>query len=471
MQSNRTVAIVGRPNVGKSRLFNRLARKRISIVHDQPGVTRDPLAAEVEDYTVIDTGGIGLEGGDTPDLIARAVEHQVSFSIEAASLILFVVDGKTGITSLDEQIAATLRRSGKPVVLVVNKVDTVDKESAVAEFYNLGLGEPYSISAEHGLGEAELRIFVRQRLEELAPLEEEEATPDEDAPRGPLKICFIGRPNVGKSSLGNRLLSAERLIVSDIPGTTRDAIELDFVWKAKRGELWPFRLTDTAGLRHKTKIGSPVEYFSRIRSLDALREAHIVFLVLDAMDGVTQQDKAVAGEAVKEGKPLIIVVNKWDLVLEAFRDGSMAKYESERDYRHEFEDRLRGELFFSPGSPVMFVSALKGTEIEKMLRSARELDSRLDIRLPTGRLNAAIIRLTEIAPPPKIEGTRFRVYYAVQTGNRPLRIRLFCNQARRMSDSYRRYLEGGLVEEFSLQGCPIHFDLTGKERHKDSDKD
>jgi GTP-binding protein len=460
---NRTVAIVGRPNVGKSRLFNRLARKRISIVHDQPGVTRDVISTEIADgsYTLLDTGGIGYKGKDTPAALTAASEEQVDFAIATAGLILFVIDGLDGLTSLDERIAAMLRKSKKVVRLVVNKADFDDDKVDLAEAYRLGLGEPLRVSAEHGRGEEDLREAI---LETLGPAPTDEAPRDADKPLG---VCFIGRPNVGKSSLSNRLLQSDRLIVSDVPGTTRDAIELPFDFIGRDGKTYPFRLIDTAGIKAATKLASPVEYFSRLRSLDAIKETDVVFLVLDAMEGVTQQDKAIAGEAVKEHKPIVIVVNKWDLVRKAFKErGAFEPYKSERDYREKYESALFNRLYFSPGSPLIFVSAMSGYEVDRMLNAAVKVNRMLDTKLPTAKLNRVIAYLAERTPPPAVGGKRFRVYYATQTGNRPFRIKLFCNREEKLTEQYRRYLEAGLVEEFGLAGCPIYFDLVGKEKHE-----
>ncbi len=458
---NRTVAIVGRPNVGKSRLFNRLARKRISIVHDQPGVTRDVIAAEITEgnYTLLDTGGIGYKGEDTPAALTAASEEQVSFAINTASLILFVIDGLEGLTSLDEKIAARLRRSGKAVRLVINKADFDDEKLQLEDAYRLGLGEPLRVSAEHGRGEAELRDAI---IEALGPMDEGESIRD---PAQALSVCFIGRPNVGKSSLSNRLLNSDRLIVSDVPGTTRDSVELAFEFKGRDGEMHPFRLIDTAGIKAATKLASPVEYFSRLRSLDAIKQTDVVFLVLDSLDGVTQQDKAIAGEAIKEHKPIVIVVNKWDLVKEAFKSqGGFAPYKSERDYREKYEHALFERLYFTPGAPVIFVSAVSGYEVDRMLNSAVKLNRQLDTKLSTAKLNKIIGYLSEKTPPPSVGGKRFRVYYATQTGTRPFRIKLFCNREEKLTEQYRRYLEAGLVKEFGLNGCPIYFDLVGKEK-------
>jgi GTPase len=458
---NRNVIIVGRPNVGKSRLFNRLARKRISIVHDQPGVTRDVISTEIEDgqYTLLDTGGLGLKGGESTVELTAASEKQVDFAIASARLILFVVDGLDGITGLDSKIATMLRRSKKDVLLVVNKADFDDEKVDLAEAYRLGLGEPFTISAEHGRGEQTLRDLI---LERLGP-------PDEGAPKedDSLCICFIGRPNVGKSSLSNRLLRSDRLIVSDVPGTTRDAVVLPFEFKGRDGELYPFKLIDTAGIKAAAKLASPIEYFSRLRSLEAIKQTDVVFLVLDAMDGVTQQDKAIAGEAIKERKPIVIVVNKWDLVKEQFakRDG-IPGYESERDYREKYEKAVFERLFFTPGSPLIFVSAMSGYEISRMLNAAVKISRTQDKKIPTSRLNQLLGYLCERTPPPAVGGRRFRIYYATQTGNRPFRIKIFCNREEKLTESYRRYLEAGVVKEFGIDGCPVYFDLVGKEKHE-----
>ena len=461
---NRSVAIVGRPNVGKSRLFNRLTRTRAAIVHDQAGITRDVVTGEVEEggFTVMDTGGLGLSGGDTAASLIAASERQVGFAIDAAGVILFVVDGIEGLTALDERIGARLRKAKKPVILVVNKSDFGGEKVDLTDFFRLGLGEPISVSAEHGQGEEALRTAI---LDKLGPVPEARPPSTEDAES--IRFCFIGRPNVGKSSLANRLLSSDRLIVSDIPGTTRDAVELPFEFKGRNGKMYPFRLIDTAGIKAATKLASPVEYFSRLRSLDAIQRADVVFLVLDAMDGVTQQDKAIAGEAVKERKPIVIVVNKWDLVLKAFEaEAGISGFKSERDYREKYEHAVFERLFFTPGAPLIFVSAMNGYEVDRMLNAAVQLSRTLDKKLPTAKLNQTLTYLAERTPPPSVAGRRFKIYYATQTGNRPFRIRIFCNREEKLTESYRRYLEAGMVKEFGLNGCPMIFDLVGKPREE-----
>ena len=471
LSMSRTVAIVGRPNVGKSRLFNRLARKRISIVHDQPGITRDVISTFVEDdaYTLLDTGGIGLTEGATRADIIKASELQVQFAIETASVILFVLDGLSGVTALDERIAGSLRRSGKKVLLVINKADFGDEKIELADAYKLGLGEPLHVSAEHGRNEDYLREAIRERLAPL-PADDGTAKTAED----PLCVCFVGRPNVGKSSLGNRLLNSDRLIVSDLPGTTRDSVEVAFEFKGRNGKMYPFKLIDTAGIKAATKLASPVEYFSRLRALDSIQRTDVVFLVLDALEGVTQQDKAIAGEAIKERKPIVIVVNKWDLVRKTFAKGDkregLSGYKNEREYREKYEKALFERLFFTPGSPLIFASAMTGYEVDRMLNAAVQLNRTLDKKLQTSKLNETIAYLAERTPPPAVSGRRFRVYYATQTCNRPFRIKIFCNREEKLTEQYRRYLEAGLVKEFGLNGCPIYFDLIGKDRYHDGSR-
>ena len=463
---SRTVAIVGRPNVGKSRLFNRLARKRISIVHDQPGVTRDVISTEITEgvFTLLDTGGLGLVGGESTADLIKASERQVDFAIASADLILFVIDGLEGVTGLDDRIAKMLRKSKKNVILVVNKADFNDDKVQLDGAYALGLGEPSRVSAEHGTGEHDLRAAILARLGEPPTVDPDHIKTAAD----PLCFCFIGRPNVGKSSLSNNLLQSDRLVVSPIPGTTRDSVELPFEFKGRDGEMYPFKLIDTAGIKAATKLASPVEYFSRLRSLDAIQRADVVFLVLDALEGVTQQDKAIAGEAIKEKKPIVIVVNKWDLVQEMFAKGNLklSGYKNAREYRDKYEKALFERLFFTPGSPLIFVSAMSGYEVDRMLNAAVKLNRTLDKKLPTAKLNQRLAYLAERTPPPSVGGKRFRVYYATQTGTRPFRIKLFCNREEKLTEQYRRYLEAGLVEEFDLAGCPIYFDLVGKEKRE-----
>jgi GTP-binding protein len=455
---SRTVALVGRPNVGKSRLFNRLCGKRMSIVHDMPGVTRDLISTEVrDDYVLLDTGGIGMEIEMTSKKISVAAEEQVEFAIQAASVILFVVDAREGITALDEIVAQKLRRYGKEVLLVANKVDSDAEESTADEFSRLGLGEAHPVSAEHGRGMSDLNEAIEAKL---GPVPEGSSADKEKR----IRISLLGRPNVGKSSIGNSLLKSNRLIVSDVPGTTRDSVELDLDYQHRDGELLKFRLADTAGLRMKRKVDSPVEYFSGVRTQHALERSDVVFLVIDALDGVTKQDQALAGEVLDAGRALVVVVNKWDLIIQRWEEAPIDGYKNLKHFLKSYEESLRKEMFFLPDPPVLFVSAVTGFKIESMLETAASVQATLDLKLPTGRLNNLIQRLFEERPPKLIGTKRFKVFYAVQVGSRPLKLRFYCNRVERLDPGYRRYLEKALIHEFLLSGCPVRFDLVGKDR-------
>lgn len=453
----RTVALVGRPNVGKSRLFNRLVGRRVAIVHDMPGVTRDIASAEVDrNFTLLDTGGIGMKPEMTPQLIHDATEEQVDFALRAASLILFVCDGGEGVTATDHELADYFRKSGKKVLLVVNKVDKPSSRNKRDDFYGLGLGEPFGVSAEHGQGFDALYDGI---IKELGPYRPEPKKPD--AARR-IKICLCGRPNVGKSSLGNRLLDSSRLIVSELAGTTRDAIETDLDLTAEDGQPLLFRLIDTAGVKPRRKLGSSLDYFSGLRTSTAITHTDVAFLVLDALTGVTKHDKTLAGEILEAGCGLVVVVNKWDLALESFRNDPMRGYESEKDFRDAYREAIENELFFLPRSPMLFVSAQTGFQVESLLTNAHAVDATAGMTLPTGALNQCISKLMAKQPPRLDGGRRFKVYYSVLVSNRPFVIKLFCNRAERLDDSYRRYLETGLRAHFRLDGCPIILQLAGK---------
>ncbi len=462
--SERSVAIVGRPNVGKSRLFNRLVGRRVAIVHDEAGITRDIVSAEVGegDYTLMDTGGIGIVPKMTTEAIHAATEAQVDFAIQASQLVLFVVDGQEGLTALDQELTERLRRYQKAVLLVVNKIDLDRHADRVSEFHSLGLGEPVGVSAEHGRG----FDLLEQRLRAvLGPAPEPVEAPADEVEGPRIRLCLAGRPNVGKSSLLNRLLKARRAIVSDVPGTTRDALQIDLDYRAEgESEPWPFRLVDTAGLRTRAKVDSPVEYFSGLRSQKAIATADVVLLLLDAMDGVTRQDKKLAGEVLQGGACLIIVVNKWDLAVETFRREPLPGYRNLRDFERKFVEAIREALFFLPESPVLFASARDGLNIEQTLRTAREVHALSRQKLPTAQLNKVLGQLFDRNPPKVVSGKRFKAYYGTQVGNRPLRIRLFCNAREKLDDAYARYLEAGLQKHFELKGCPIKLELVGKPR-------
>ena len=458
-----SVAIVGRPNVGKSRLFNRLAGRRISIVHDRPGVTRDVVVADSpEGYVLMDTGGIGMQPEMTSVEIQNATEQQADFAIRAATLLLFVVDGRDGLLPLDETLSIKLRKMGKQPILVVNKIDVPEHGYSFSEFAKLGFETVVGVSAEHGHGVNELIQEVAQKLPPSTPLRS-----GDDCNR--TKIAFIGRPNVGKSSLCNRLLSMERLIVSDVPGTTRETVELDLDYQVEGQENpWSFRLFDTAGLKRRNRIDSSLDYFSAVRTKHAIEEVDVVFLVLDASEGVTKQDKILAGHVLEAGKALSILVNKWDLALESFRKDPLPGYEDEKDFRKSYIKSIRKELFFLPESPISFVSAQTGYAVEAFLNIARDLDARMDKTISTSTLNKLIGEMWEHRPPAKVGGKRFKVFYAVQVETRPFRIKLFCNREEKLNDQYRRYLEKGIQKRFGLSGCPLKFSLAGKEvRYKE----
>ena len=453
---SRTVALVGRPNVGKSRLFNRLCGRRMSIVHDMPGVTRDLISTEVrEDYVLLDTGGIGMELEMTPKKIATAAEDQVEFAIQAATLILFVVDVRSGVTSLDEMVAAKLRRYGKQVILVANKVDSESEEADAEDFARVGLGAPLKVSAEHGRGMDVLNGAIEAGLARSRRLGVGSGEAHSYLPRGASQC--------GEVLAWECLLESTRLIVSDVPGTTRDSVELDLDYQ-KDGEPIKFRLADTAGLRSKRKVGNPVEYFSNVRTQHAIENSDVVFLVVDAVDGVTKQDQALAGDILDAGKALVVVVNKYDKLKERWDEEPIDGFKNLKHFLTKYEESLRKQMFFLPDPPVLFVSALSGFKIESILEAAASIEASLDMALPTGRLNRVVHDMFD-ARAPKIVGIkRFKVFYAVQTGSRPLRIRFFCNRIERLDPTYRRYLEKGLIHEFQLRGCPVRFDLVGKEK-------
>lgn len=459
--SQRTIALVGRPNVGKSRLFNRLARRRIAIVHDQAGVTRDVNALELDDaYTLLDTGGIGLVVDMDHQALIAAAEEQVWFAVEAANLICFVVDAREGLTPLDETIAARLRDSGKEVILIVNKADDPRLDDNAIEFAALGFAKSVHVSAEHGRNEDQLREMLKTTLDRLVPLD---PPVDQSAQaQRRIKLAFVGRPNVGKSSIANRLLASERLVVSEVPGTTRDSVSLDLDYTTKDGENWPFRIVDTAGLRHRGKVSHAIEYFSSVRSHGAIEETDIAYLVLDAEEGVTRADQALAGEILEAGKCLGILVNKWDLAIERFQREPVPGFDSVEEFRLSYIKAVRKELFFLPDSPIVFVSARTGFSFERVLRTARHLWETSGRSLPTPRLNQLLGRLAEAKSPKYIKGRQFKIYYATQTGNRPFTFRMFCNRATKLEEGYRRYLEKNVIQEFKLNGCPIRFDLRGK---------
>ncbi len=470
MTISRSVALVGRPNVGKSRLFNRLAGKRISIVHDQPGVTRDLVSYQLPNadggYLLMDTGGIGLAEGLSPAVIIAATEEQVDFALAAAGLVIFVTDVKTGVTHADERIAERLRQFRKPTILVANKADDSQRaQDAQGEFAKLGFKEFVAVSAEHGLGVDELRQKIFKYIGE--PPVVEALT---EAPAQRIKFSLIGRPNVGKSSLGNALLKDKRLVVSEVPGTTRDAISIDFDYKGPDEKMWPFTLHDTAGLRPRPSVKTPVEFFSQNRSREAMEDSDVVFLVLDAQEGVTKQDKVLAGDVIKLGRGLVIVVNKWDIARDRFAKKQIEGYANEREFREHFVRAIHGHMFFLPKSPVLFTSATEGLNVPDILKVARSVVTTMNKPLPTGPLNRVLKDYLEVQPPKRVGGRRFKCYYAVQVARQPFTIRMYCNSAEKLDESYSRHLAAGVQEAFKLFGCPMRFDLVGKPPRKEGTK-
>ena len=429
--SKPTVAIVGRPNVGKSQLFNRLAGKRLSIVEDTPGVTRDRLYAECEwrarTFNIIDTGGIEPSNDNE---ILKFMRFQAETAIHHADVIIFITDLRTGITASDMDVAAMLQRSGKPIVLAVNKCDKPGApEPEFYEFYNLGLGEPFGISALHGYGTGDLLDAV---FDYFPP---EEADDHED---GRIRVAPIGKPNVGKSSMLNRILGEERVIVSDMAGTTRDSVDADV-----DNAYGKYTFVDTAGIRKKSKVNEKIEKYSVMRSLMAVERADVCVIMIDATEGVTEQDTKVAGEAHNSGKGCIIVVNKWDLVE---KDGSTMK---------EYTLQVREGLAYMPYAPVLFVSAATGQRVDKLFELINEVYEQNNKRIPTGQLNSILAEATARVQPPTDKGRRLKIYYMTQAGVCPPTFVFFCNDARLFHFSYQRYLENQIREVFGLTGTPV----------------
>lgn len=433
------VAIVGRPNVGKSTLFNIFANSRISIVEDTPGVTRDRLYAEGDwldnQFMMVDTGGIEIMNSDA---IAVSIRQQAEIAIKEADVILFVCDARSGIVQEDADVARILRKSGKPIVLAVNKADSPKQELNVYEFYNLGLGEPFPISAANHLGIGDLLDAV------VAKFPKNKAgmfDNDEDQ----IKVALIGRPNVGKSSIFNTLVGQERSIVSDVAGTTRDAIDTPVV---RNGQKYLF--IDTAGMRRKGKIDEPIEKYSIIRSLRAVDRSDVVLMVIDAVDGVTEQDKKIAGYAHEAGKGIVIVVNKWDA------------YEKDENSTLRYTETLRKELIFMQYAPVVYVSALTKQRIHRLPEVINYVAEQNAMRVATSVLNQVIADAVAINPPPTEKGQRLKILYATQVKIKPPTFVIFVNEPEIMHFSYQRYLENKLREAFGFEGTPLSMIIRGK---------
>lgn len=438
------LAVVGRPNVGKSTFFNYLAGERISIVNDTPGVTRDRIYAEAEwrgrRFSIIDTGGIEPK---SDDVILKAMREQAEIAIATADVILFLVDLKAGLTADDEAIALMLRKSGKPVVVGVNKADHVgDTPPDAYEFYNLGLGDIYPISASHRLGIGELLDAVFELFPPEAPIDDSDSI---------VKVAIIGRPNAGKSSLVNRMVGSERTIVSDIPGTTRDAIDTRI-----DNEHGSYTVIDTAGIRRKSRIEDQIEKYSQIRSVAAIERADVCVILIDATVGVTEQDTKVAGFAHNSGKASIIAINKWDLV------------EKETGTLERYERQIREQFSFMDYAPVLFISAKTGQRTGKLFELINEVYEQAGRRLTTGLLNDLIAEAVAMVPTPQDKGRHLKIFYATQVAVRPPQFVLFINDRELMHFSYERYLENQFRKNFGFKGTPIWFILRPKDKEKGS---
>ena len=433
------VAIVGRPNVGKSTLFNIFANSRISIVEDTPGVTRDRLYADTEwldnEFMMVDTGGIEIMNTDK---IAVSIRQQAQIAIAEADVILFVCDARAGITHEDAEVAKMLRQSKKPIVLAINKADSPKQEMEIFEFYNLGIGEPIPVSAANHLGLGDLLDAVVEKFPETSAY-------GEDGNEDEIKVALIGRPNVGKSSIFNTLVGEERSIVSDVAGTTRDAIDTPVIREGQK-----FLFIDTAGMRRKARIDEPIEKYSIIRSLRAVDRSDVVLMVIDAIDGVTEQDKKIAGYAHEAGKGIVLVVNKWDL------------YDKDNTSTLRYTENLRRELVFMQYAPVVFVSAMTKQRIHRLPEVIHYVAEQNAMRISTSVLNQVVEDAIAINPPPTEKGQRLKILYATQVKIKPPTFVIFVNEPEIMHFSYQRYLENKLREAFGFEGTPLQMSIRGK---------
>lgn len=425
------IAVVGRPNVGKSTLFNKLVGERIAIVEDTPGVTRDRIIADAEwlnhHFTLIDTGGIEPHSKDT---ILEQMRIQAELALDMADLIVLLVDAREGMTASDQEVAEMVRKTGKEAMVVVNKVDSPKQEDAVWEFYNLGLGDPIPISAEQGLG---IGDFLDETISRVERFYDEDEQEDES-----LKVAVVGKPNAGKSTLINRMIGENRLIVSDIPGTTRDAIDTKVVHDGVE-----YTFIDTAGLRKKKKIYEDIERYSIIRAIAAVERADVVLLMIDAQVGVTEQDQKIAGIAANRFKPTIIIINKWD----AIEKETMTMEHMKRD--------IRDQLSFLDYAPILFISAMTGSRVNKIYDEIQFVYNQARKRITTGKLNEAMVEFVMMKQPPSKNGRRLKLYYISQVGIDPPTFVIFVNDAELMHFSYQRYLENQIYKTFDFYGTPI----------------
>ena len=433
------VAIVGRPNVGKSMLFNKLTGQRTSIVEDTPGVTRDRIYGTCEwcgrTFSLVDTGGI--EPGTDSDML-KFMRRQAEIGIELADAIIMVTDVRSGVTAADQDVATMLRRSGKPVALAVNKCDSIGLVNPDAfEFYSLGIGDLFETSAVHGHGTGDLLDWVLANIPEDDGEEE-----DSDV----IKVAIVGKPNVGKSSLLNRILGEERVIVSNVAGTTRDAIDSYF-----ENETGKYCFIDTAGMRRKSKVDDAIEKYSNMRSISAIDRADVCLILIDANDGVTEQDTKIAGLVHEAGKAAVIVVNKWDAV-----------ENKETNTMRDMEAQVRNGLSYMLYAPVLFLSALTGARVDKLFQVIQDVHAQNTMRITTGALNSVMADATARMQPPTDKGRRLKIYYMTQASSKPPHFVIFCNDARLFHFSYQRYLENQIREVFGLQGTPIRITIRQK---------
>ena len=436
------VAVVGRPNVGKSTLFNALAGENISIVKDTPGVTRDRIYADVtwlnHNFTLIDTGGIEPDSGD---IILSQMREQAQIAIDTADVIIFMTDVKQGLVDSDGKVADMLRRSQKPVVLCVNKVDSYQKFIAdVYEFYNLGIGDPMPISAANRQGIGDMLDEVVKYFPEGSEEEEEDERP---------KIAIVGKPNVGKSSIINKLTGENRVIVSDIAGTTRDAIDTDIIYNGKE-----YVFIDTAGLRRKNKIKEELERYSIIRTVSAVERADVVLMVIDATEGITEQDAKIAGIAHDRGKGIVIVVNKWDAI------------EKNDKTIYEFQNKIRETLAYMPYAEMVFVSAVTGQRLPKLFETIDMVIENQTLRIATGVLNEIITEAVALQQPPSDKGKRLKIYYTTQVSVKPPTFVIFVNDKQLMHFSYTRYLENKIRDTFGFKGTSLKFIIRERKENE-----
>jgi len=433
------VAVVGRPNVGKSTFFNKIVGRRISIVEDTPGVTRDRIYAEAEwrnrEFVLIDTGGIEP---NSADVILSQMREQAQIAIDTADVIVFLVDGKESMTSADIEVSEMLKKTGKKVILTVNKIDSSNIPDHFYDFFEVGLGAPVAISAANMLGLGDLLDEIVDNFPQIDENEVEDDT---------IKIAIIGKPNVGKSSLVNAFLGENRVIVSEIAGTTRDAIDTPFT----KGED-KYVLIDTAGIRRKSKVSQNIERYSVLRAISSIERSDVCVLMIDAVEEVTEQDKRIAGIAHESGRGIVIVVNKWDLI------------KKDTKTMNEFTERVRKELSFMPYAPILFTSTVTHQRLEKLLETVKYVSNQCAMRVPTGQLNELIADAVVMNQPPSDKGRRLKIYYVSQVGIKPPLFAFFINDRELTHFSYSRYLENKIREGFDFQGTPIKFVYREKQR-------